>query len=932
MQTDRWARLEQFFAEATTQPRDARDAFLERSCGDDADLRRELDELLRAHDASGVLDNAPHAAGNAVPHPSLAAGSCLGSWRIDRMIGRGGMGEVYAATRADAAFEQRAALKLLRYEAAGQMDRFHAERSFLARLEHPGIARLLDGGVAPDGRPYTVMEYVEGRSLTDYCREQKAALPERLALFTQVCDAVAFAHRNLIVHRDLKPDNILVDASGRVKLLDFGIAKLLDAAASPHASQTTIAPFTPDYAAPEQLSGEAVTTATDIYALGALLFELLTGERPMRMRGLPSTHALQVLLDRTAPAPSRIAQASADAPTAARLLIGDLDAIVAKCLRKEPSYRYETVDALRRDIECHLRSEPVQAREGARMYVIGRALRRHRWAVAGVAMLIVTLAAGLAGTLWQAEQARQQAERANAVRDFLVSLFETAEADQPRDLRPTPEEIVEKGGDRILADHSMPQETKADLLAVLARVALSMDAQTQGQELTAALIPLSEQLYEPSDPRWIGARHLRALALMEKGEFANAVALLEPMQDALMRRDDALGIEALLALARAISERGGRVEEALALQREITALAMKDAQAHPRSAMQALIAEANHLAALHRFKESLERSEIALAFWKAQALPLSNEVLQLHGSIGDSASSLGDAARGEAAYREAIALSERLYKRPHQDTAWFVGVLGSYLVALGRYDEAEPYVQRGLTMRRDLLGEADPSTLFAVSALARLRASQSRTDEALTVLSEGVAVCTKTGLQHQACVRLLQIRGQVYATKSEFDAAEADLNAAIALQRQISGEDGAMVASQLRALSGMQRLAGRYHEAIATAGHALALFEKAGGGYSGEVADARHQRARANLELGNYQTALDEITEVEALHSKQSPDDFIVRVRMLTLKARALSRLNRLDEAKQAAAVALTLAEKVPNKDAIQTAGLKLLAATGRGY
>ncbi len=932
MSQNRWIRIEQLFAEALTQPAIARGAFLERSCGSDTDLRRELDELLRSHDTSGVLDSAVRAADCVTMQASLAAGTRLGSWRIDTLIGRGGMGEVYAAARADAAFDQRAALKLLRYEAAGQMDRFHAERRILARLEHPGIARLLDGGMTADGRPYTVMEYVEGHSLTDYCRVHSSTLRERLALFAQVCDAVAFAHRNLVIHRDLKPDNMLVDDQGTVKLLDFGIAKLLDAAASVGEGDNTMAPFTPDYAAPEQLTGQPVTTATDIYALGVLLFELLSAERPLRMRGLPSTQAMQLLLDRTAPSLFRTAKANSAAPIAARLLAGDLDAIVAKCLRKEPAHRYETVNALKRDLESHLRNEPVAAREGARLYVFGRLLRRYRWAVAGVALLIVTLAAGLTGTIWQAQRAQTQAVRANAVRDFLVSLFEIAEADKPLDLRPTVEEIVEQGGDRILTDRAMPQEIKADLLGVLSRVALSMGAQTQAQELTQALLVLSDQLYESSDSRWISARHLRALSRIDRAEFAEATTLLEPLQDDLLRRGDTLGVEALLTLARAMSEQGGRVDQALVLQREITALAMKDAHAHPRSALQAMIAEANHFGGLHRYKESLERSERALTFWKSRALPLSSEVLWLHASIGNSASALGDAVRGEAAYRDAIALSERLYKRPHQATAWFVGLLGSYLVALGRYDEAESYVQRGLAMRRDLLGDAHPDTLFAIAALARLRGSQTRTDEALTVLSEGVSICEKTGLQHQACVRLLQTRGQVHAMRAEFDAAQIDLNAAITLQRQISGEDGAMVATQFGALSAMQRLGGRYEEAIVTAEHALALFEKAGGGYFGEVADARYQRARANFELGKHQLALDEITEVEALYSKQSPDDFIIRIRMLSLKARALSRLNRAEEARQTAAAALKLVDKAQSVDPKMIAGLKLLAANGEGY
>jgi serine/threonine protein kinase len=307
---------------------------LARACGDDADLQREVAELLGAHAGQGLLDTPlliANAADAAPIAPSLAADTRLGAWRIERLIGRGGMGEVYAAVRDEAGFSQRGALKLLRFEAIGEQARFHAERQILARLEHPGIARLLDGGVAPDGRPYTVMEYVDGVSLLDWCNARGASLDERLELFAQVCDAVAYAHRNLVIHRDLKPANTLVDAEGKVKLLDFGIAKLLDASAAAQSADPTmtIAPFTPDYAAPEQLAGETVTTATDVYALGVLLFELLTGERPLRMRGLPSAQALAQLTDRIAPLPSHAIRDKADAPLPASALAGDLDAIVA---------------------------------------------------------------------------------------------------------------------------------------------------------------------------------------------------------------------------------------------------------------------------------------------------------------------------------------------------------------------------------------------------------------------------------------------------------------------------------------------------------------------------------------------------------------------------------------------------------------------------
>ena len=928
MSQQRWQQIEQIFADALDRPTAGRREYLARLCAHDVGLRVELEQLLDAHESLGILDSAPRQPLAAVGTASLEIGAVIGGWRIGALIGRGGTGEVYEVTRAEAEFVQRAALKLLRFDAVSQLDRFQFERTILARLEHPGIARLLDGGTSADGRSYTVMEYVEGSSLSHYCRTHSASLLQRLTLFAQVCDAIAYAHRNLVIHRDLKPDNILVDSQGTVKLLDFGIAKLLDDANAAHKTQITIAPFTPDYAAPEQISGQPVTIATDIYALGVLLFELLTDERPFDVRRLPGAQAMHLLLDRAAPTASGIARAKPAAPVPARLLTGDLDAIVAKCLRKEPAHRFETVNALKRDVQAHLRHEPVQARAGARMYVFGRALRRYRWAVAAVALLIVSLSAGLAGTLWQAEQARQQTERANTIRDFLVSMFGTAEADKPRHLKPTVEGIVKQGGDQILENRDLPAQTRADLLGVLSRIALRMGADAQKQELTTELLRLNEDLYDSNDPRWISARQLRASALYDNAQYPEAAALLESMRAELTQRGDALALEVLQVLARSMSHQDGRIEESLGLQREIRALAMQRAQTDPQSTLKALIAEADLLGTLLRPKESLERGEIALTFWKAQNLPANEEVLWLHGTIANSAGLLGDAVRGEVAYRQAIVLSEQLHKRPHQDTAWFVGLLGSYLLWMGRVEDAEPYVIRGLSMRRELLGEAHPATLFAVTVMGRLRAAQNRNDEALAVLSEGASVCADTRLLHYSCVRILQKRGQTYTSISQFNAAEVDLNAAISLQRRISGTDSAQVAAQFESLAELQRVQGRFEESISTAEQALAMFHKVGGDAVG-VLLMRFQRAWANLERGKWQAALDEVTDVEARYSAQFPGNLLERVNMLTVQARALSNLNRPAEAKPIASKALSLLGERQIVGAIQVAELKRLAATG---
>jgi hypothetical protein len=547
VQRERWERLERVFAQALDWPAEERPERLARACGDDVELQREVAELLGAHTGQGMLDTPlliADAADAAPIAPSLAADTRVGAWRIERLIGRGGMGEVYAALRDAAGFSQRGALKLLRFEAIGEQARFHAERQILARLEHPGIARLLDGGVAPDGRPYTVMEYVDGVSLLDYCNARGASLGERLELFAQVCDAVAYAHRNLVIHRDLKPANTLVDAEGKVKLLDFGIAKLLDASSANQSADPTmtVAPFTPDYAAPEQLAGEAVTTATDVYALGVLLFELLTGERPLRMRGLPTAQALAQLTDRIAPLPSRAIRDKADAPLPASALAGDLDAIVAKCLRREPAHRYDTVNALKLDLRRHLAHEPVLAREGARLYVFGRVLHRYRWPVVGAAALILALAAGLVGTLWQAQKAatqaraaEAQASRAEATKNFLLSVFKASDPRQASD-KPrggiTARELLDASAPRIERDFAAQPELQIELLGTIAEIFHELFESERYATLHAKYMELARQRYGEQDPRVIDGYLQEA---KDASDFETATRLLDRV-DPLIRQ------------------------------------------------------------------------------------------------------------------------------------------------------------------------------------------------------------------------------------------------------------------------------------------------------------------------------------------------------------------------------------------------------------
>lgn len=704
----------------------ARPAYLERACGDDASLRSEIDGLLRSHDASGVLDTAPRSSSAVAPQPSLAAGACLGPWRIEKLIGRGGMGEVYAAVRADATFEQLAALKLLRYEAVGQLERFHAERRILASLEHPGIARLLDGGMAADGRPYTVMEYVEGHSLTEYCREHRSSLRERLALFAQVCEAVAFAHRNLVIHRDLKPDNILVNAEGSVKLLDFGIAKLLDAAAAPRDADTTIAPFTPDYAAPEQLNGESVTTATDIYALGVLLFELLTGERPLRTRGLPSTQALKLLLDRDAPPPSRIAQSKADAPLPARRLTGDLDAIVAKCLRKQAAHRYETVNALKLDVGRHLHNEPVLAREGARLYVFGRLLRRYRWAVAGVAALIVTLAAGLAGTAWQARRAETQARTSAAVQGFLSDLFRanTSSQDDPVKARQTTaRELLDLGAKKIDTAMVDAPAAKLSVLHLLGELYDELALDDDAVKLRRQAVSLSRTVFGADSTQ-------AAAALVDLGGSMHASGAVDERQKVLeeaaaildRRHDFSSTTRGALQTKLAENYSGTDAPRALDYARH----AVRIFELNPPSTD---LAESLFMRALIEQKSGMVR-DAATSLGKAIEVSRAVDgfpnpsLPRFYSSLSEVEYRLQDVAAAEQSARLALSTAKAVNGENHVDTLQTQMRLGRLLFDTARTQEGLALVQSAKQLALKIRGEND--SLHTPTALLEYGYEQTR--------------------------------------------------------------------------------------------------------------------------------------------------------------------------------------------------------------
>jgi len=520
-------------------------------------LHERLLTLMAADDAAEAEQFLAPATPVAAASPS--AGQRLGAWVLREPIGSGGMGQVWLAERGDGLYSAQAAIKLLhdrpgRDRAAGQAerDRFAREGELLARLVHPHIARLLDAGITPEGARFLVLEYVAGQPLDGWCDARRLGLPERLQLFLQVCEAVAFAHAHLVVHRDLKPANILVTAEGQVKLLDFGVAKLLgDEPQDSELTRAAAAGLTPAYAAPEQLTGGAISTATDVYALGVLLFQLLSGQRPYAGSASTPADLLRDIVDAeplslaaVQPA-SQAAQARGLAPAQlAAALRSDLAPIATRALQKEPAARYASVPALADDLRRYLRCEPVSARAPNRRYQAARFVRRHRWGVTMAALLSGALGAGVAATLWQARKAGEQARvaqaeagKATAIKDFLLKAFNTAQVGtrtQGKGADTTVLELIERGAADVMRDDKLAPEVRLELLTALGELQRINGLSAQAEPLQLKALEIARQHHGPTSEKYVYALVERATTLSNLGRrdeagrvFDDAIAIME---------------------------------------------------------------------------------------------------------------------------------------------------------------------------------------------------------------------------------------------------------------------------------------------------------------------------------------------------------------------------------------------------------------------
>ena len=805
----RLEQLQALFELALARPAPERAALLAAEAPDDPAVQAEVLALVRAHERDDAALKSPVSA-STLAEATLGAerrvGTRVGAYQVVRLVGVGGMGAVYEAARADDQYHKRVAIKFLDRPAASAeaIRRFRAERQILATLSHPGIAALLDGGVSDDGQPYFVMEYVDGAPITQWSDERHLPIRERLALFQQVAAAVGSAHQSLVVHRDLKPGNIFVAGDGQVKLLDFGIAKLLradDYADQFPATRPEHRSFTPEYAAPEQVRGLAVGTAADVYALGVVLFELLAGRRPFDLQGKLLAEIERVVCEQAPPRPSTLIDAERasllgerSASRARAGLAGDLDAIVAVALRKEPERRYGSVDLLARDVEQHLAGHPVSARPDTLGYRVRKLVRRRKLETGAFAFAAISVATGFAGVTIQANHAEEQRLRAEQVTGVLSTMLGAADpASLGRDV--TVREVLDSAAARADTLRGLPA-LEAEVRTIIGNTYMSLGefeaAETQFRRAVAA-----QRARAPSGD------HATALALTRQshaleyiGEYAAADSVLRVATEILRRHPYRKPLDQAAFLdqrARILSRLGLNAEaepvfqEALDLTRRYAG-GSDSLLAYAYVNLGYVKSELGQLAA----SESLYVAAVAAARRAyGDEHPELAAILSPYATVVDRA---GKPAAADSTFRLVLAMRRKLLGPEHPEYAWTMFNYADLMLSHGRYPEAARWARQVLALRGRTLPESHLAVSTSMSVLGRALGAMDSLAEGERWLRESLDLRRRTLPEgHWIIASSESILGAHLARRGRFAQAESLLVPAERKLVEIRGEEAPVV-------------------------------------------------------------------------------------------------------------------------------------------
>ncbi len=945
---DDWSALLRLLDEALELPPAERDAWLaarEAALGVLAPALRQLLDERRAIETGTFLQALPVLAASPAS-AGLAMGQHVGPYVLLRELGQGGMASVWLAERADGAHRREVALKLPWLGARARVigERFAREREILSALTHPHIASVLDAGL--DGtQPWLALEYVQGEPITAHAAKQALPTAARLRLFLQVLQAVQHAHAQLVIHRDIKPANVLVDERGQVKLLDFGVAKLLDddgATQDTELTQLGGRAMTPQYASPEQVAGQALGTASDVYSLGVLLYELLTGRLPYALKRATPAALEEAILDAQLRPPSAVV---AD-PATARALRGDLDTIVMKALAALPADRYSSAESMAQDIERHLQSMPILARPASMGYRLRKALVRHRVAYGVTSALSITLAAGLAATAWQAREARVEAARADRAKRFVLSIFQSADTGSGSGAATTALDLLRQARAKVDSDFRDDVAAQVELQTSIASGLIGFGQENDAVGLLEGVVQLATQRLGPGDRLTVQARRVLGEGLATQARSAEAIVhLRETLAQARRLDDSTLIVESMQWLSRSLIL-SGSADEAVSMAREATAIADREAARidpatrlyawgwlanalssarRPGELDAALKAEAlakqifgtretqpliaNHLAvgsaylAEGRFAEAVATLGDSAARMKALLGPQHRDVAAAFGFLGRAQrdygqpdAALGSLQTGLQATGSGDSKNSALHRAVSEQ------VMGDALNALGRHDEALAAVQRSLQAYEQAAGANSPLARSAYLTQSMALAGLGRLAEAERELRS-----RRAGLDPKQALVVARFDNQLAAVLAASDRAEEALALALDASARLRAAAPPVAARSALTVALAQLSAGHARDAIATLEPMLVTLQANQHADSPLLAEARWVHGRALLANQQAEAAEPPLRQARDTWQRLSPQGRMAD-RTLLEHAQAMRALGRPERSPGLLAAASRLA------------------------
>lgn len=802
MEHTNWDKIETIIDEALKLPASRRETYIEQECGDNPVLKSEVTLMLESiFQSEGWLENPGDYKEIFVEDISNdldqltsqreLIGVEVGSYSVKEKLGEGGMGAVYLAERSDGAFEHRVALKVIRRGSATQsnIQRFEQERNILASLSHPGIARLFDGGITEDGFPYLIMEYIDGRPIDEYCKEERLSLNERIDLFKNVLKAVRHAHENLIVHRDLKPANILVTKKRQVKILDFGISKILEPNPSAPLTQNRARLLTPRYAAPEQVRQQPVTTSTDLYALGVIFYRLLAEVHPFDFSNISQYETEQKILNEEPEAPSSKVQSSS--PVLAHKLRGDLDAIALKAIRKETNQRYRVANEFLDDLQRYQQNLPVSACRDSAKYRSRKFLKRHKSAIgiaAGIVIMIISFATFYTWQITQERnQARIEAEKAKEISSFLTEIFQTRNPMYEPGGTPSAVTLLEGGENRIQELEQQPA-VQAQLLNVIGRAYQSLGQFQKAESLLVKSLEIRKEIYPPTHPE-LGTGFSSLASLFGKtGNFSKAGSL---HSKALNIRRASLGNSHLLT-AESLNNLGvvntnvGKYETADSTFQEALTIYRRTTGNNEEKIARVLSNRGSIYRELGNYGKAETLFREALEIWKDTHGDIHPSTAEGYNDLALVHNHMGNIKTADSLYQKALAIKKELYPASHPSISHTLDNIGVMYGKEGDLEKAENYLLKALEMRRKILADDAPKLAASFNNVGRLYKEMGNYKQAEHYLNKALEIDKKIyGPDHPYVGGDLKNLGHVFKSLDDLETSKNYFNRALTIFQEV---------------------------------------------------------------------------------------------------------------------------------------------------